>query len=75
MHTVLQMMEVGEESGRLDDILKEVADYYESDVDYDLRRLGELIEPLLLGIIAVFVLILALAIYLPMWDLIKVAKF
>lgn len=73
--TTLQMIEVGEESGRLNDILLDVARYYESEVDYDIQRLKELIEPILLAAIGFMVLILALGIYFPMWDLIKVAKF
>lgn len=72
--TILQMIEVGEESGRLDDILNEVARYYESEVDYDLKRLNEILEPLLLAIVGACVLVLALAIYLPLWDMVKIAK-
>lgn len=69
--TTIQMIAVGEESGRLDELLAEVAKYYDTEVDYDLRQLNELIEPILLTIIGSMVLILALGIYLPMWDLIK----
>ncbi|EKE01694.1 MAG: hypothetical protein ACD_21C00072G0017 [uncultured bacterium] len=72
--TTIQMIEIGEESGKLDELLAEVAKYYDAEVDYDLRRLNELIEPILLGIIGSMVLVLATAIYLPMWDLVKAIK-
>jgi MSHA biogenesis protein MshG len=70
---VLQMIEVGEETGRLDEMLVEVADYYDAEVDLDLKNLGTAIEPILLLIVGVMVLILALGVFLPIWDLGKVA--
>lgn len=70
---VLQMMMVGEESGSLDQMLNEVAKFYEEEVDYDLKRLGDAIEPLLLVAMGIMVLILALGVFLPMWDLGKAA--
>ncbi len=66
---VLQMIAVGEETGRVDDLLKEVGDYYEREVDYDLSTLTARIEPLLLVVVAAMVLVLALGIFTPMWDM------
>ncbi len=66
---ILQMISVGEETGQLDDMLDEVADFYENQVDYDLKRISDYIEPVLIVFIGVIVLILALGVYLPMWDL------
>ncbi|MCP4986331.1 MAG: type II secretion system F family protein [Colwellia sp.] len=66
---VLQMVAVGEETGRVDDLLAEVGDYYEREVDYDLSTLTARIEPLLLVVVAVMVLVLALGIFTPMWDM------
>ena len=71
---VLQMLAVGEESGAVDDLLDQVAGFYEREVDYDLRRLAAAIEPIMLVLIGGLVLILALGIFLPMWDLIDVVK-
>ena len=71
---VLQMISVGEDSGALDQLLVEVADYYEREVDYDLRNLNTAIEPILISIIGVIVLILALGVFLPMWDLARAAQ-
>lgn len=67
--TVLQMIAVGEETGELDDLLAEVADMYEREVDYDVKNLAASIEPILTIALAVLVLILALGVFLPMWDM------
>ncbi len=66
---VLQMIAVGEETGRVDELLEEVGDYYEREVDYDLSTLTAKIEPILLMIVAGMVLVLALGIFTPMWDM------
>jgi MSHA biogenesis protein MshG len=70
---VLQMISVGEESGALDDMLEEVGEMYQREVEYELKTLGQQIEPILIVCLGVLVLILALGIFLPMWDLGKVA--
>jgi MSHA biogenesis protein MshG len=66
---VLQMIAVGEETGTVDELLGEVADFYDAEVEYDLKRLGDSIEPILIVFIAGLVLILALGVFLPIWDL------
>ncbi len=66
---VLQMIAVGEESGALDDLMQEVADMYQRDVEYDLKNLGAQIEPILIVFLGVLVMILALGVFLPIWDL------
>ena len=66
---VIQMVSVGEETGRVDELLVEVGDYYEREVDYDLSTLTARIEPLLLLVVAGMVLVLALGIFTPMWDM------
>jgi MSHA biogenesis protein MshG len=66
---VIQMVSVGEETGRVDELLVEVGDYYEREVDYDLATLTARIEPLLLLVVAAMVLVLALGIFTPMWDM------
>jgi MSHA biogenesis protein MshG len=69
---VLQMIAVGEESGALDDMMKEVADMYQSEVEYELKTLAQQIEPILIISLGIMVMILALGIFLPLWDLGKV---
>ena len=66
---VLQMILVGEESGALDDMMEEIAGMYQRDVEYELKTLGSQIEPILIILLGVLVLILALGVFLPVWDL------
>jgi MSHA biogenesis protein MshG len=72
-HLVLQMLQVGEESGATDDLLREVADYYDTEVDYAIQKLSASIEPVLTVVMAGLVFLLATGIFLPMWDLAKIA--
>ena len=66
---VLQMVAVGEESGDLDDLLSEVADMYQREVEYDLKNLSAQIEPILIIMLGILVGVLALGVFLPIWDL------
>jgi MSHA biogenesis protein MshG len=66
---VLQMLAVGEETGRVDEMMEEVADFYDREVAADVDNLASLIEPLLIVTVGGVVLLLALAVFLPIWDL------
>lgn len=66
---VLQMIAVGEESGALDDLTGEIADLYQREVEYELKHLSSQIEPILIIMLGILVLILALGVFLPIWDL------
>jgi MSHA biogenesis protein MshG len=66
---VLQMINVGEETGELDSLLFEIADMYERETDYAIKGLSAAIEPILLAVIAVLVLLLALGVFLPLWNM------
>jgi MSHA biogenesis protein MshG len=70
---VLQMVAVGDETGELDDMLFEVAEMYEGEVDYEIKTLSAQIEPILLVFLGGLVLILALGVFLPIWELGQVA--
>lgn len=70
---VLQMIAVGEESGSLEEMMEEVAGMYQNEVEYELKTLSQQIEPILIIALGIMVLILALGIFLPMWDLGKAA--
>ena len=70
---VLQMIAVGEESGSLDEMMEEISGMYQSEVEYELKTLAQQIEPILIVLLGVMVLVLALGIFLPLWDLGKVA--
>lgn len=70
---VTQMMAVGEETGSIDNLLLEVAQFYEAEVENDIDKLSARIEPILTVAIAGIVLVLALGVFLPMWNLAEVA--
>ncbi|MFK7896068.1 MAG: type II secretion system F family protein [Myxococcota bacterium] len=71
---VMQMLSVGEETGAVEDSLSEVAGYYEREVDYDLKQVGEAIEPIMIIFVGALVLLLALGVYLPMWEMASAAR-
>ena len=66
---VLQMLTVGEETGELDSMMSEIAELYQRDVEYSLKNLAAQIEPILIVGLGVLVLLLALGVFLPIWDL------
>lgn len=67
----LQMLSVSEETGELSNMLDHLSRYYQKEVDYNLKKLGDILEPILILGVAILVLGLALAVYLPIWNLIK----
>ena len=71
---VTQMVYVGEETGKLDELLVHVADYYDSQVEYTINNLVAMIEPVLIIFLGSTVLFLALGIFMPMWSLMKLFK-
>ena len=71
---VLQMIAVGEETGQLEQMMTNMAQYYEREVDFDLKSLTAKIEPILISIVAGMVLVLALGIFTPMWDMMSAMK-
>ncbi len=71
---VIQMLEVGEETGRVDEMMQEVAEFYEREVAYDVDNISKIIEPVLTVVMGLMVLILAMGIFLPMWDLVKITQ-
>ncbi len=70
---VLQMIAVGEETGSMDELMQEVAEMYEREVDYEIKTLAARIEPIIVVALGAIVLVLALGVFLPMWDLARVA--
>jgi len=70
----LEMFQIGLESGSVETIMKELAEHYESELDYKSRHLTALLEPILTVIIGGLVLLLALSVFLPMWNLIKIFR-
>ena len=66
---ILQMITVGEESGAVDKLLEDVSDFYDQETEYDVQNLSAAVEPIMLVFMGSLVLILALGIFLPLWDL------
>lgn len=71
---VIQMISVGEETGSVDELMFNVAEFYEREVDYDISNLSTALQPILIVFLAIMVFILALGVFLPMWDLVQVAR-
>lgn len=71
---VVQMVSIGEKSGTLSVMMDKVADFYDSETRYSIDNLSSLIEPILLVVMGVIVGLLALAIYMPMWNMMKVMQ-
>lgn len=66
---IIQMLMVGEESGELDTMMEEIASFYEREIDYQISKVSDVLEPMLLAIVGVMVLILALGVFMPIWEL------
>jgi MSHA biogenesis protein MshG len=71
---VLQMVAVGEETGEIDTLMSDIADMYEREVTIEVEGLTAKLEPILLVVMGILVLILALGVFLPMWDLASAAR-
>lgn len=71
---ILQMIAVGEESGALDRLLNDVSDFYDEETDYDVKNIASAVEPILLVFMGCMILVLALGIFLPLWDLGSTAR-
>lgn len=70
---VMQMFSVGEEAGNLEEMMSFIADFYEQEVDYDVKTLSDRLEPLIYVFVGAMVLVLALGIFVPMWDIAQLA--
>ncbi len=66
---VVEMIAIGEKSGALDDMLSSVSEYYDLEVDEAVKNLTSLIEPVVTVALGGIVLVLMLAIFLPMWNM------
>ena len=71
---VIQMVQTGEETGALDEMLGEITNYYEREIDYTVSRMSSYIEPILTVGLGIMVLFIALAIFLPWWDMMEAFK-
>jgi type IV pilus assembly protein PilC len=69
----VSMVAIGEETGKLDEMLREISTHYDAEVEFATKRLTGAIGPLLIVTLAVVVGFFALAVYMPMWDIAKLA--
>jgi type IV pilus assembly protein PilC len=67
---VVQMVAVGEETGNLHEMLKHVADYYDTEVDAAVSRMTSVLEPLMILALGLVVSGMLVAMYLPMFDMV-----
>jgi MSHA biogenesis protein MshG len=67
--TMLQLFAIGEESGSLEVLMREISVHYQTEVDYAVKSLSATLEPILIWFLGIGVLILALGVFMPMWDL------
>lgn len=70
----LQIFSVGEKNGELGAALEYIAQFYSRDIEYDLKRLNDIIAPLLIAILSGLILILALGVYLPIWNMVNLVN-
>ena len=71
--TIMQMIAVGEETGALGEMMNEVADHYQKEVEYAIKGLASQLEPILILVLGGIILVFALGVFLPLWDLSRVA--
>lgn len=70
----MQMISVGEATGEMEKMMEQVATMYQEELQYEVSRLGDAIEPILLAVMGGLVLVLMLGIFLPLWDLGQLAQ-
>lgn len=71
---VIDMLAIGEESGKIDEMMRAVASHYDAEVEYAIKQLSDAITPILIVSLAAVVGFFALAVFMPMWDLTKIIK-
>ncbi len=71
---VIQMMAVGEETNSIDQTMQDVAVFYEQEVEYSVKTLSGALEPLITAMMGIMVLVLAMGVFVPLWDMIKGAS-
>jgi len=71
---VVHLIATGEETGALEQMLKEVWEYYDREIEYSVSRLAAWIEPILTLGLSVVVLFIALAIFMPWWNMMGAMK-
>jgi len=71
---LVQIVHVGEESGKMDDLLIQVAEFYDTELEMMVKNMEALIEPFFIIFLGIFVSVLALGVFLPMWNIFEVIQ-
>ncbi len=71
---LIDMVSIGEKSGSLDDMLLSISNYYEEEVSEMVENMSSLIEPIITVVLGGMILLLALALFLPMWEMMNIIK-
>ena len=71
---VTEMLSIGEASGSMEEVLNAVSDHYDREINYAVKNMTTLIEPMITVLMGAFVLFMAVAVFLPMWKLSSVIK-
>lgn len=71
---IIQMVSIGEESGKLDELLLSASEHYDQQIEYAMKNLTTMIEPLLIFVLGFMVLFVALGVFLPMWNMVQIVK-
>lgn len=71
---VIHLVSTGEETGSLEEMLREVSIHYDREVTYSINRLSAWIEPIMTVVLSVMILFLALAVMMPWWNMMSALK-
>ncbi len=71
---IVQMVATGEESGALDDMLHQISDYYDTELEYTVKNLTGMLEPVLISILGIGVVFVILAVIMPYMQLLQSFK-
>ncbi|TAK71739.1 MAG: type II secretion system F family protein [Gammaproteobacteria bacterium] len=70
-HLEIQILAVGEKNGELSPALSYIGHFHGDEIAFDLKRISDMIGPVLMGFVSLLILIIALGIYLPIWNMIN----
>lgn len=70
----LQILSVGETNGELSPALDYISEFHAREIEYDLKRINDYLAPILISFVSILILIVALGIYLPIWNMINLVR-
>lgn len=70
----IQIIGVGEKNGELSPALTFIGHFHSQELQFDLKRMNDIITPVMLAIISILILVMALGIYLPIWNMVNLVR-